>query len=66
MIKDPIVFLEHIIESIDIVEDYVSGHTEKSFSRSIQLQDSCIRRLEIIGEAVKNLPISLKSLLQKL
>lgn len=56
MKKEPLVFLDHIIESIDLLEMYIEDATEATFARSIQLQDSCIRRLEIIGEAVKNLP----------
>ena len=35
---------------------YIEGQGKTSFNQSIQLQDSVIRRLEIIGEAVKNLP----------
>lgn len=60
MKKDPILFLEHIIESLDLIESYLENQSEKSFKKSQQLQDSCIRRLEIIGEAVKNLPAGLK------
>jgi uncharacterized protein with HEPN domain len=61
MKKDTCIFLEHILESINLIEGYIEGHSERSFKKSTQLQDSCMRRLEIIGEAVKNLPISLKS-----
>lgn len=61
MKKEPLVFLDHIIESIDLLEKYIEDTTEATFARSIQLQDSCIRRLEIIGEAVKNLPTDLKA-----
>jgi uncharacterized protein with HEPN domain len=56
MKKQPEVFLEHILESITLIEEYVDGKTEEDFSSSSQLQDSVIRRLEVIGEAVKNLP----------
>ena len=56
MKKDPLIFLAHMIESIELIEAYIEGQSETSFKKSIQLQDSCIRRLEIIGEAVKNLP----------
>lgn len=60
MKKDPLVFIEHILECIELVEKYVTGHTKKAFKTSVQLQDSVVRRIEIIGEAVKNLPIGLK------
>ncbi len=62
MVKDPTVFLQHIIESIELIEDYIQGKNFKEFKESIQLQDSVFRRLEIIGEAVKNLPDEIKNM----
>lgn len=60
MKKDPKVFLGHILECIELIEIYIKGQTSDSFKSSIQLQDSLIRRLEIIGEAIKNLPEPIK------
>jgi len=60
MKKDVTIFLRHIIESIDYIEDYTKGLTEKDFLKSVEKQDSVIRRLEIPGEAVKNLPAEFK------
>ncbi len=60
MRKDPKVFLTHIFECISLIEIYLEGQTFESFKSSIQLQDSLIRRLEIIGEAIKNLPEDLR------
>lgn len=61
MKKDVLIFLEHILESIDIIDDYSKGATEEIFLGSPQLQDAVIRRIEIIGEAIKNIPIELKN-----
>ncbi len=60
MKKDPKIFLEHILQCIERVEEYVEGVTKKQFLESVQLQDSVIRRIEIIGEAVKNIPKQVK------
>jgi len=60
MNKDPGVLLEHILECIDLIEDYSDGIAEAEFMKSVSLQDQIIRRIEIIGEAVKNLPDELK------
>ncbi len=60
MKKDTKVFLEHIFECIELIELYIADQTFESFKNSIQLQDSLIRRLEIIGEAIKNLPDNFK------
>lgn len=56
MNKSPKKILEHILESIELVNFYTDNKTEKDFISSILLQDAVIRRIEIIGEAVKNLP----------
>ncbi len=56
MKKDPKIFLQHIAESIEHIETYTQGLFEKAFLESLQIQDSVVRRIEIIGEAVKNLP----------
>lgn len=54
------VYVEDIIESIDLVMDYTSGVSEFDFSRNIQLQDAVIRRFEIIGEASSKISETLK------
>ncbi len=56
MKKEPIVFLTRILESINLIEMYVQGVTEEYFHTSVEKQDLVVRRLEIIGEATKNLP----------
>jgi len=58
--KDESVFIEHILESIALIEKYIEDRTKADFFNSVQLQDSVIRRIEIIGEAVKNLSTKLK------
>jgi uncharacterized protein with HEPN domain len=44
------------MESINLIEIYMQGVTEEYFHTSIEKQDLVVRRLEIIGEATKNLP----------
>lgn len=61
MKKNPNIFLKHIIESILLIEEYSKGVTQAQFLKNRSLQDAIIRRLEIIGEAVKNLPLSVRS-----
>lgn len=60
MKKDPIVFIEHILECIELIEEYTKGVTKEEFFKLRQLQDSVIRRIEVIGEAVKNIPQEIK------
>lgn len=60
MKKDPRIFIEHILESIQIIEGYIEGLSKEEFLDSREKQDAVIRRIEIIGEAVKNVPSELK------
>jgi uncharacterized protein with HEPN domain len=59
-VKDPRLFLEHIAESIDLIRDYIEGMSRAEFIAARQVQDAVLRRLEIIGEAVKNMPQNLR------
>lgn len=61
MKKDPRVFIEHIIESIQLIEEYTLHLNAEKFQKNKAMQDAIIRRLEIIGEAVKNIPTSFKA-----
>jgi uncharacterized protein with HEPN domain len=58
---DPRLYLTHILESIDLVESYVVGIDLVAFSDDSEKQDAVVRRLEIMGEAVKNLPSELRA-----
>jgi len=44
-------FLQHILESIELIESYMQDVRKKDFFENRQLQDSVVRRFEIIGEA---------------
>lgn len=60
MKKDPEVFIDHILECIKLIEGYVANVTDEAFLNSVQLQDAVMRRIEIIGEATKNIPQEIK------
>jgi uncharacterized protein with HEPN domain len=55
MKKDPKIFLQHILGSAEIIDGYIKGTTKDKFDGDIRIQDALVRRVEIIGEAVKNL-----------
>ncbi|MCK4370159.1 MAG: DUF86 domain-containing protein [Candidatus Lokiarchaeota archaeon] len=60
MKKDINIFLEHILESIYLIEEYIKDKSKSEFLKLTQLQDSVIRRITIIGEAIKNIPDDFK------
>src|SRR3989339_861168 len=61
MKKEPLVFVLHIRISIRFIEKYIMGLSKSDFLKSNEIQDAIARRLEIIGEASKNLPASFKN-----
>ncbi|MDK2831832.1 MAG: hypothetical protein PWQ51_2595 [Methanolobus sp.] len=58
--KDPEVFIVHIKDSIEKIEDFTNNKSKDDFLEDVQLQDAVIRRIEIIGEASKNIPEEFK------
>jgi uncharacterized protein with HEPN domain len=54
--KDPKVFISHILDCIQKIKEYLEGKSKEDFMNSTQLQDAVIRRIEIIGEASRNIP----------
>ena len=60
MKRDYKLYINDIRESIVRIEEYLKNVSEEGFKKNKQIQDAVIRRLEIIGEASKNIPRSLK------
>ena len=56
MKKDPEIFLKHIMECIGVVKEYTKKVSRDDFLNDQRLQDAVTRRIEIIGEAAKNIP----------
>ena len=62
MKRDYKLYLNDIRESIQRIEEYAHHISEEQFKKNKQLQDAVTRRLEIIGEASRNIPRSLKEI----
>lgn len=54
--KDLKIFLGHILDNIEKIENTFADLSEAKYSKDVDIQDATLRRLEVIGEAVKNLP----------
>ena len=54
--KDVKTFLLHILECIEANEEYTQDMNREAFMEDRKTQDAVLRKLEIIGEAVKNIP----------
>ncbi len=55
MIKDDSIYIDHIIESFDKISDYLRDVSYDEFMDDEEKQDAVIRKLEVAGEATKQL-----------
>ncbi|MEA3439010.1 MAG: DUF86 domain-containing protein [Chloroflexota bacterium] len=60
MTKDYLVYLEDIIDAMEKAEYFIKGFTFDQFETDIKTYYAVVRSIEIIGEATKRLPISLR------
>ena len=66
MTKNPLPFIDHILESIDAIEAYLKKISKKEFltdfsaSQDILIRDGILYRFMIIGEAVKYISEEIK------
>ena len=61
MRKDPLIFIKHILNAITDIEESTKNLSKKEFEENKDVKDATVRRIEIIGEAVKNLPDSFRN-----
>lgn len=60
MKRDITVYLQDMLDCVNKIEGYVKGVNKREFLENSQLQDALMRRLEVIGEATKNIPLHFK------
>ena len=57
---DNMVYLKHILDAINLIEEYLKGRVSDGFMKNRMLQDAVVREIEIIGEASKSLSTKLR------
>lgn len=60
MPRDPVLRLRDILEACDQIAGYIAGYDVEQFQADRRTSDAVIRQFEIIGEAVKGLPDTLR------
>ncbi len=61
MKKDELIYLNHILDCIDKIQNYTFEINKDEFLAKPIIQDAVIRNLEIIGEATKHLTQEFRS-----
>ena len=59
--KDDSIYIDHILNSINRILDYISGKDREAFEADQLTQDAVVRQLEVIGEATKRVSKKLRS-----
>ncbi len=60
MIRSPDMFLDDIIDAIKSIFAFIKGMDYKEFHSDDKTQSAVIRKMEVIGEAVKGLPSEMR------
>ncbi len=58
--RDPRLFLTDMLESIEKVQRYTSGLSFDEFEANDMALDAVVRNLEIVGEAARQIPASVR------
>jgi uncharacterized protein with HEPN domain len=58
--KDDSIYIDHILNSINRIIDYISGKDREAFESDQLTQDAVVRQLEVIGEATKRVSNELR------
>ena len=54
MKRDDKVYLHHILDAIELIQEYTRGMSENQFLSNSMAHDAVVRQIEIIGEAAGN------------
>lgn len=60
MSHDPRVYLTDVVEAIRLIRQFVGQADFAAFSVDLKTQSAVLRQLEVIGEAVKRIPQSVR------
>ena len=60
MPRDYKAYLEDIVQAAQKINRYISGLSLQTFSADEKTIDAVVRNLEVIGEAVRNIPVNIR------
>ena len=58
--KDTSVYIDHVLESITLIEKFTTNITQAEFLQNKEKQYAVMKAIEIIGEAIKKIPLEKK------
>ncbi len=61
MTRDFLLFIRDILEAIDDIENFIGDMNFEAFSSDRKTRTAVVHEIEIIGEATKNIPTSIRN-----
>ncbi|MCX7090397.1 MAG: DUF86 domain-containing protein [Legionellales bacterium] len=61
MSKNPLLYLEHILASISLIQEYLKDCTREQLGQKRMVYDAVLRNLQILSESVQKIPLELKA-----
>ncbi|MBI3032324.1 DUF86 domain-containing protein [Candidatus Woesearchaeota archaeon] len=58
--KNNATYLKHILEAVNHIEDFTNDISPNEFLNNVEKQFAVIKGIEIIGEAIKNIPLEIR------
>jgi uncharacterized protein with HEPN domain len=58
--RSPLLYLSDIVSALEKIEEFTAGLTYDEFLRDDRTQSAVIRKFEVIGEAAKKIPLSVR------
>jgi uncharacterized protein with HEPN domain len=58
--RDDTVYLRHILDAIQRIQEYITAVSYDQFLGNVLLQDGVVRQLEIIGEAATRISVEFR------
>ena len=63
--QDYRLFLEDMLEAVEMIEEYTKGYSFKDFKNDRKTIDTVVRNLEILGEAARKIPEEIRKNLKE-
>lgn len=60
IVKTPLLYIDHILESILLIQEYLTGCNKDNLSQNRMIYDAVLRNLQVLSESTQKIPIELK------
>lgn len=60
MSKSPLIYIEHVLDSIALIHEYLKDCTQEQLSQKKMTYDAVLRNLQVLSESVQKIPSELK------